>query len=326
MPASPAQNLRSSTPATRAFLESRAETCNTDSQATYAATLRPFEAWLSGRPISAALISAYLIERRKRGLANATLGNDHRMLKTMCRWLVEFAYLEADPFQGPGRVRPPGRKRRRRQVYSEDQVVQLLITAEQRVREREDTQKWRPSKNPYLLRDAQQAKALILLLCDSALRAGEVCALNCGQIRAGEFIVLGKGGHEDAAFITLATREALQTLADNRDDDAPLFLDIDQGRCTTRALRGCFTRMAELADVPLLPRPLHSFRHLAARQWLKSGLGDLTIRQLMRHSDLSTTRIYTELDAAELAALHMQASPIGRFLEAAKATTRDKTT
>lgn len=308
-----------------AFLESRAETCNSASQATYAAYLRPFEAWLSGRPISAALISAYLIERRKSGLASATLGNAHRMLKTLCRWLVEFDYLETDPFQGPGRVRPPAHKRRRRRVYTEDEVVALLVTAQQRIDERLEAQKWRPSENPFLLRDALQGRALILLLCDSALRAAEVCALDCGQVRSGEFIVLSKGGHEDAAFMTPATRSALVDLACTRPDDAPLFIDIDQHRCTTRALRGIIQRLAREADVTLPPRPLHAFRHLAARQWLKAGLGDLTIRQLMRHADLATTRIYTELDAAELAALHMQASPIGRLLEAAKSTTRDKT-
>jgi site-specific recombinase XerD len=308
-----------------AFLESRAETCNAASQTTYAAYLRPFAAWLGDRPISSALISAYLIERRRSGLASATLGNCHRMLKTLCRWLVEYGYIEADPFQGPGRVRPPAHKRKRRRVYSEDEVVALLITAQQRIDERMDAQKWRPSGNPFLLRDAQQARALILLLCDSALRAAEVCALDCRHVRAGEFIVLSKGGHEDAAFMTPATRSALVDLAGERPDSDPLFLAIDQGRCTTRALRGMIQRLARAADVHLPPRPLHAFRHLAARQWLKAGLGDLTIRQLMRHQDLATTRIYTELDAAELASLHMQASPINRLIEAAKTTTRDKT-
>jgi site-specific recombinase XerC len=51
---------------------------------------------------------------------------------------------------------------------------------------------------------------------------------------------------------------------------------------------------------------------------LKSGLGDLTIMQLMRHQDLATTRIYTQLDATELAELHAGASPVARMLAAAE--------
>src|SRR5262249_44996010 len=153
---------------------------------------------------------------------------------------------------GPGRVRPLPHKRKRRKVYTEEQVIQLLTTAQDRITEREQSQKWRPSKNPYLLRDTRQGYALILLLCDSALRAAEVCALDCGQIPAEEMIVLSKGGHEDAAFISAITRSALLELAGSRADDAPLFVDIDQGRCTTRALRGCLKRLATRAHVPLV--------------------------------------------------------------------------
>lgn len=307
------------------FLTSRTETCNQASQDTYAAYVGGFATWLQGRPISSLTISAYLADLRSRKLANATLGNAYRQLKTCCRWLLEHDLLDRDPFVGPGRVRPIPQKRKRRKVYTEEQVVTLLVTAQDRIAERLHAQKYRPSKNPYLLRDAQQSYALVLLLCDSALRAAEVCALDCGQIREEEMIVLSKGGHEDAAFMSALTRAALLELAEGRADDAPLFLDIDQGRCTTRALRGCVQRLAERAGVPLVPRPLHAFRHLCARQWLKAGLGDLTIMQLMRHSQISTTRLYTELDAVELAALHAKASPIARFVAAAQAaTTADK--
>jgi site-specific recombinase XerD len=301
-----------------AFLESRTDTCNEASQSTYTAYLRQFELWLDGRPISALMVGAYLRDLRTRKLATATLGNHYRMLKTCCRWLVVEGKLDSDPFVGPSRVKPPAQKRKRRKVYSEEQVVTLLMSAHDRIVKRAEAQRWRPSKNPYLLRDALQSRALILLLCDSALRAAEVCALDCGQIRDSEMIVLSKGGHEDAAFITKTTRQVLLGLALDRPDDAPLFVDVDMGRCTTRALRGCLRRLAARAGVPLVPRPLHAFRHLAARQWLKSGLGDLTIMQLMRHQDLATTRIYTQLDATELAELHAGASPVARMLAAAE--------
>src|SRR5262245_34614498 len=239
------------------FLDSRSATCNQASQDTYRAYLGSFRDWLANRPISALTISAYLADMKARKLAPATQSTAYRQIKTLCRWLVEADLLDRDPFVGSGRVRPLAQKRKRRKVYSEEQVVTLLVTARDRIVEREESQKWRPSKNPYLLRDARQSYALVLLLCDSALRAAEVCALDCGQIRAEEMIVLSKGGHEDAAFISPITRSALLELAGDRADDAPLFVDIDQGRCTTRALRGCLARLAERAGVPLVPRPLH---------------------------------------------------------------------
>lgn len=303
-----------------AFLESRSDTCNPASCATYRAYLKPFEAWLDGRPISSLTISAYLAESRTRKLASATVGGSYRMIKTLCRWLVEQEQLDRDPFVGAGRVRPIAQKRKRRRIYSEEQVVKLITTAQEWAEEREEVQRWWPSTNPYTLRDARQSYALILLLCDSALRAAEVCALSCGQIRQEEMIVLSKGGHEDSAFISPLTRQALVDLAGDRPDDTPLFLDKFQKRTSTRALRKCLKHLASRAGVPLVPRPLHAFRHLAARQWLKAGLGDLTIQQLMRHSSLATTRIYTDLDPAELAAIHGKASPIARWVARSKET------
>lgn len=297
------------------FLESRDETCNPASCATYRAYLRPFDVWLKDRPISSLTISAYLADQRARKLAPATIGGSYRMIKTLCRWLVEQDLLERDPFVGAGRVKPIAQKRKRRRVYTEDQVVKLLTVAQDWIGEREEVNKWWPSKNPYMLRDAAQSYCLILLLCDSALRAAEVCALDCGQIRAEEMIVMSKGGHEDSAFISPLTRQALLDLAGDRPDTDPLFKDKFQKRCTTRALRKCLAHLATRAGVPLVPRPLHAFRHLCARNWLKEGLGDLAIQQLMRHSSLNTTRIYTQLDPAELAQIHGKASQIARLIK-----------
>lgn len=301
-----------------AFLESREETCNPASQKTYRAYLHTFLTWLHGRPISAMMIKAYMADMRARKLAPPTVGGAYRMIKTCCRWLIEQDLLNSDPFSGPGRVKPLPSKRKRRKVYTDEQVITLIVTSAEWIAERREVLKWWPSENPYFLRDAIQSHALVLLLCDSALRAAEVCALDCGQIRSDEFIVLGKGGHEDPAFISEITRQTLLDLAGDRPDDDPLFKDKFQKRCTTRALRTCLRHLATRAGVPLVPRPLHAFRHLCAREWLKSGLQDLAIQQLMRHSNLATTRLYTDLSAAELAEIHGKASPVTRWVKAAK--------
>jgi hypothetical protein len=103
---------------------------------------------------------------------------------------------------------------------------------------------------------------------------------------------------------------SLFLVTNTRADDDPLFRDKFLKRATTRALRKCLAHLAKRADVPLVPRPLHAFRHLCARNWLKEGLGDLAIQQLMRHSSLNTTRIYTQLDPA-VAQQVERAHPLG---------------
>lgn len=301
------------------FLAERTEICNATTLKLYGAILRHYDRWSAERPepYSPASIRAYLASGR--GLAGDTQRNRGRYLKLFCAWLVERGVLAQSPFDGPNRVRVPPRKRARRKVYTEADVVKLLqATAPRqwkRGERRTTRQQWRP--DGPMRREALQGRALVLLLVDSALRASEVCALTCGQVRADKLRVRSKGGHIDVAFVSEATRAVLLELAGDRPDDAPLFRNWKGGRCTPASLRAILRRVAHRAGVELPPRPLHAFRHHAARQWLKAKLPDLVIRQLMRHDDIRTTQIYTELDDDELAALHAEASPIAGLMERA---------
>lgn len=308
-----------------AFLESRQATCRAETIATYRQCVTAFAAWLDGRPIAPGVVRTYLIGLKTRGLADETQHNHYRQLKTLCRWLVDEGLLDRDPFSGRGRVLPPRQRRRRRQTYSEADVVALLRATGPVVwkRGRRTTrQQWQPG-GP-LAREAPQGRALVLLLVDSALRAAEVCALSCGQVRKSVLVIVGKGGHEGVAFITPETRAALRELAGQRADDAPLFRNWDGNRCTPRDLRTLLRRLADRAGVTLPPRPLHAFRHYAAQQWVKAKVPDLAIQQLMRHADLQTTQIYTRNAPPELlAALHAGASRIAAILEAAGLAVND---
>lgn len=299
------------------FLTSRELTCRTTTLATYSQCLKAFNLWLECRPISPLTVQAYLVERKK-GRAEATIQNDFRMLKTFCRYLVEVGKLERDPFVGAGRVPNLPHKRQRRQTYAEADIVRLLTVCGPIHWKRErktDRRQWR-SGGP-LEREMLQGRALVLVLVDSAMRAGEVARLTCGQARASELVIESKGGHEDVVYLTDETRAALRALAGMRAADAPLFRDWNGEACSVRALRSLLRRMAKRAMIELPPRPLHAFRHYAAQVWAKSGMPDLVIQQLMRHANLSTTQIYTRLSDPELAEQHARASPIKRLIERA---------
>lgn len=301
-----------------AFMKSREDTCRTSTLATYRQCLGAFALWLEERPLNAATLSDYLRTLKARKLSQDSQRNAYRMLKTFCRWLVELELLDRDPFIGRSRVLPPPLKRKRRQIYREAEIVQLLHAtgAIQWKRDRRTfREQWQP--DGPLEREELQGQALVLLAVDSALRAGEICALSCGQIRAPSLLVESKGGHLDVAFVSSATRAVLWEVAHGRPDEAPLFRNWKGGRCSVAALRGILRRLARRAGVDLPPRPLHAFRHYAAREWLKAKLEDLAIQQLMRHAQLSTTAIYTQLDEDELAELHANANVIPRLLDRA---------
>lgn len=310
----------------RDFLASRELTCLPTSQATYRQCICAFERWLDGRSISAPLISAYLAEM-KATRALETARNHRRMLKTCCHWLFAQGLIDHDPFVGPGKVASIPRKRVRRMTYTDGDVVRLLQASGPiawKQQRRTERSQWKPG-GP-LAREAAQQHALILLLIDSAMRAGEVAGLACRQIRAEELVVLGKGGHEDVVFIESETRTALLGLCADRADDAPVFRDWNGHPATPRSLRTMLRRLARRAGVELLPRPLHAFRHYAARQWQRAKVPDLTIQQYMRHADIRTTQLYTGLSTKELQELHTQVSPVQRLLRAAEGSEKHQST
>lgn len=299
-----------------AFLASRKECCTPATLAGYTSNLRAFITWLDGRPITAETIRAYLAALRARGLSETTVDNQFRQLKTMCRWLFDESLLDLDPFSGRGRVRRPERKRVHRTTYADSDIVRLLMASgpiRWKADRITDRRQWTPG-GP-LEREAIQGRALVLLLVDSALRATEACSLTCGAIRAAEPVVRGKGGHVLPFFVSEETRAVLRELAGDRPDDAPLFRDWHGGACDAKQLRTALRRLARRAGVRLPPRPLHAFRHWAARYWKACGLSDLVIKDLMRHTSIQTTQIYTGgPNVRNLAHQHANASPIARFL------------
>jgi integrase len=291
-----------------AYLDHRAQTCGPRTLALYRHILSRVERQLGGRPPDAASVAAYL--RQYRAAAPDTQRNIYRALKAYCRWLVDAGHLAADPFAGPLGVARPRLPRRRRATSTEADILALLTAAAPRAGQR---RRW--AADGPRAREQPQSRALVLLLIDSAMRAEEVCRLTCGQARAERLVILGKGGHQDRAYIAEPTRRAIRDLAGDRPDDAPLFRDWAGGACSVAALRGILERLARRAGVTLPPRPLHSFRHYAAQQWARSGVPDLIIQRMMRHANIATTSIYTsgarEEDVAEV---HQRVSPIAGLL------------
>ena len=241
-----------------------------------------------------------------------------RYVRLFFSWLADYDWLPTSPFE-QGRIKIPPKKRSTREGYTEADVIKLLNATgpTQWKRGPRVSMRIQWQKDGPMHREALQGRALVLLLVDSALRAFEVAALTCGQIRAPRLKVRSKGDHSDVAFISATTREVLLELVGERPDEESLFRDFHNRAVTTCGLRGILDRLAERAGVTLPPRPLHAFRHYAAQQWLKAKVPDLVIQQFMRHESITTTQIYTKLTPEDLAVLHAEASPISVLVQKA---------
>ena len=155
--------------------------------------------------------------------------------------------------------------------------------------------------------------AIVELMYSSGLRVSEAVNINVGDFEEDmTFLrVLGKGSKTRLVPIGRFAISAINNWLIERDKivcttDA-LFLYSYVTRLTVRSVQLRLKKMALKQGLP--PIHPHMLRHSFATHMLESS-GDLrTIQELLGHSSLSTTQIYTKLDYQHLAKIYDQAHP-----------------
>jgi integrase/recombinase XerC len=231
------------------------------------------------------------------GVAASTRRTYFGIVRRFCRWLVELGHVRRDPTVG---IRAPKVPRSAPRALGGDDVAAV----------------WR------VLPDAR-ARCIVTLMLDLGLRAGEVAALELGDIdrAAGLLIVAGKGGHVRHLPLTERTDRAIVAyLAESppRSSTGPLVRSARDhrspiGRPRITTLVADWLTAAGVKVRAFDGRSAHAFRHTAARE-LADVEPDLRVVQaFLGHADLATTGVYVRrLDTGQLrAALARRSYPAG---------------
>jgi len=152
---------------------------------------------------------------------------------------------------------------------------------------------------------ALRNRALVELVYSAGLRSAEAVGLDIGDVDFEQELVhvrLGKGakdrvvplGEEAALWLARYLGDARPQLA--RGAENALFLSVRGRRLDTSALRR------------LVPHP-HRLRHAFATHLLEGGADLRTIQELLGHSSLSTTQMYSHVDAKRLRRVYDNAHP-----------------
>ena len=155
--------------------------------------------------------------------------------------------------------------------------------------------------------------AIIELMYSSGLRVSEAAGVDLKDFEENmQFLrVFGKGSKTRLVPIGRFAKEAINRWLLERkkievESDA-VFVNLKGGRITTRSIQLRLKRLALKQGLP--PVYPHMLRHSFATHMLESG-GDLrTIQELLGHSSLSTTQIYTKLDYQHLVKIYDEAHP-----------------
>jgi integrase/recombinase XerD len=147
--------------------------------------------------------------------------------------------------------------------------------------------------------------AVLTLLARLGLRAGEVAALELGDIdwRAGELVVRGKGRREERLPLPADVGEVIAGyLRDGRGagDCRSVFLSVraPYGGVSADAVKAIVRSACLRAGLP--PAGAHRLRHTAATRMLQAGAPLAEVGQVLRHRAASTTAIYAKVDHGAL--------------------------
>lgn len=279
----------------------------------YARDLRQFAAFLDGHLGGAASLSdiaglkpfdlrAFLGQRRRDGVGNRTLMRQLAALRSFARFGERDGKLTAAAFaatRGPriGKSLPRPLDAR---------AAKAVTQTDSRAGEaRED---W------VLARDA----AVLALLYGSGLRISEALSLTRSQAptSAGDSLtVVGKGSKTRMVpvlpVVVTAVAEYLALCPWRLAADGPLFVGVKGGPLSPRIIQLAVEGLRGALGLPASATP-HALRHSFATHLLGRG-GDLrAIQELLGHASLSTTQIYTRIDAMRLMAAYDAAHPRSR--------------
>ncbi|MFW6066494.1 MAG: site-specific tyrosine recombinase XerD [Planctomycetota bacterium] len=271
----------------------------------YARDLRKFLAYLSDTQkrdpnrIRPKHIEGFLRSLRQQELAVSSAARALAAVKMYCRYLVLTGRLEHDPAAS---VDMPKNWNRLPTVLDARAVRSLLDAPD-------------VEQDSHALRD----KALLTLLYATGMRATELTTLRIEDVNfnLGVVRVTGKGGRERIIPLADSAQQIVRSYMSQerpkvlRRNDEPILLLSRTGRPlgreqVFRLLRKYVQRAAVRGRVSP-----HTLRHCFATHLLARGADLRSVQEMLGHADISTTQIYTHLDADRLKAIHRRFHPRG---------------
>ena len=266
-------------------------------------SLLEFAQWCSSRKkidnfraVTLPLVGDYLAERKRAGLAAASIKLIVVALKIFFRFLVSRGILTRDPTEA---LALPRIERYLPETLNELQVEQLIDSIE--------------TKAPLGLRD----RAIVELLYASGLRISELANARLENFNAEERIVRITGKGNKMRLVPVG-RKACEALAAYLSSERPtlvkrrsgseIFLSARGGKLTTARIWQVVKKHARHSGLEKNIYP-HLLRHSFATHLLGNGADLRIIQEMLGHADISTTQIYTHVDQHRLKAVHRQFHP-----------------
>ncbi len=162
-------------------------------------------------------------------------------------------------------------------------------------------------------------RVIFELLWASGMRVSELSGLNYENLNLeqNEITVYGKGAKERIVLIPNKTKETLKNYIENVSDliyktpkgpKSPVFINNHGYRLQNQSIRKALKEVVENIELPKKVTP-HVFRHSFATKMLENGADLRIVQELLGHSSISNTQIYTHVSIQRLKTVYEKTHP-----------------
>ncbi len=239
----------------------------------YSYYVRRYLEW--GGNINARSALRFLARLRREGYSNRSLNLVVQALRAYFRF--EGADEEAE------KLKPPKVPRSLPKALTREEVKRLLSAIP-----------------PTRKRD----RLIVLLLYGAGLRVSELCNLRRKDVDLERNLIVvrgGKGAKDRVVPIPAFLGDAIRDYLESREDDSEYLIVEDRrrnkDRLSPKTVWHLLKKYGERAGVEVTP---HRLRHSFATHMLENGVDIRAIQELLGHSNLSTTQIYTKVTVEHL--------------------------
>ena len=257
--------------------------------------LPPPQDWSTVAELEVGDVRRQLAERRADGIGNVSAARELSALKAF----LAFARTQAGaPDAATPRLRGPRIKKGLPRPVTPDDAVNLAAMVAD-----EGAEPWIGARD----------RAVLLLLYGAGLRIAEALSLTAAVLPLGDALtVTGKGGRQRVVPILPIVKAAVEDYAAKvpypLERSVPLFRGAKGGPLAQAMIQRAVARARVALGLPPTATP-HALRHSFATHLLGAGADLRSLQELLGHASLSSTQIYTKVDAATLLDVYRSAHP-----------------
>ncbi len=242
----------------------------------------------------------YLARMHRAGISKRSVARKLSSLRSFFKYLLRKGLIEHDPTTG---LPSPKLDKKLPKFLRPEQIEELMMAPD--------------IGEPLGMRDA----AILEALYAAGMRVSELVGLDLDDLdlSSSEAKVMGKGSKERITMLGRAAQDALVTYlnqgrgkllpkGEKAMQEKALFLNKDGGRLSARSVNRMLDKyFAHVSDeMKISP---HVLRHTFATHMLEHGADLRSIQELLGHSSISTTQIYTHVSKEQLKKVYESAHP-----------------